>query len=332
MFYPFIKVLKNSALVSDNMAELDKRVSSVIKTPVIFIITCLSAFHLAAQDIQLPTQLDIQRGLFSDQYQSFQLDEQEVIYVIQENTTAITRGVAVLIADSGVPIVGQDGFALLANELNAIGWVTILLPAPVTAFNPPMEEETPVSNELVEADEEPSTAVTEEQGDAQSLAEQRASMDMSKSMVTSLNATSFLQHEQHMIDLLEAIVEKSQEYPGYFLVISQGTSAAWLSKIYAERKLDTPDAFVAVSPYWPDRQYNQLLPAWLANTPMPVLDLYNDWDNEWAKHTITHRQISAVKALKLQYRQRELVGVNIRQQSSIYMSKEIYGWLSYMGW
>jgi hypothetical protein len=36
--------------------------------------------------------LDIQRGLFADAYQNFDIDGQPIIYVLQENTTAITRG------------------------------------------------------------------------------------------------------------------------------------------------------------------------------------------------------------------------------------------------
>ena len=116
------------------------------------------------------------------------------------------------------------------------------------------------------------------------------------------------------------------------MVISKGTSAAWLSKIYAENTLDVPDAFVAFSPYWPDRKRNQRLPEWIANTSMPVLDLYSSSDNEWARKTVAQREIEAIKSLKLQYRQRELLGFNLYQPHNTYISKEIYGWLSHMGW
>jgi len=95
-----------------------------------FVLAALCCNSFATPDNQLLRRLDIQRGLFADTYQSFDIDDQSVIYVLQENTTAITRGVAVMIADSGIPIVGQEGFAALANELNKIGWVTILLPHP----------------------------------------------------------------------------------------------------------------------------------------------------------------------------------------------------------
>jgi hypothetical protein len=294
------------------------------------LLAALCTHSLAAPDNQLLRQLDIQRGLFADNYQSFNIDDQPIIYVLQENTTAITRGVAVLVADSGIPIVGQAGFAALANELNKIGWVTILLPAPDTGFIPIISQDATITDDGTTAvEQETSTAADTQVPSPVALT---AALDASKSAVTTINEQAFVKHEQQLISILQAGVEKSQEYPGFLLVISKGTSAAWLSKIYAEKTLDTPDAFVTISPYWPDRKRNQRLPEWIANTPMPVLDLYSGWDNGWARKTIVQREIAAIKALKLQYRQRELLGFNMHRQQNAYISKEIYGWISHMGW
>jgi hypothetical protein len=290
----------------------------------------LCSQSLAAPDNQLLRKLDIQRGLFADSYQSFEIDDQPIIYVLQENTTAITRGVAVLIADSGIPVVGQEGFTALANELNKIGWVTILIPAPDIGFMLTTEPEPALENDATATDEEDSPSPTDTQVNSPSAP--LLDSDISKSAVTTLNDQSFLKHQQQLVSLLQAVIEKSQEYPGFFLVISKGTSAAWLSKIYVEKILDAPDAFVMISPYWPDRKHNQRLPQWIANTPMPVLDLYSSSDNAWARKTVAQREIATIKALKLHYRQRELLGFNIHQQHSTYIGKEIYGWISHMGW
>ena len=289
---------------------------------------CLQS--LAAPDYELLRKLDIQRGLFADTYQSFDIDGQPIIYVLQENTTAITRGVAVMIADSGVPIVGQEGFATLANEMNKIGWVTILIPAPDIGFIPTIIPEGVLENDgKAIAIEEKKISVDTQ---VTSLGVTLLDLDTSQSAVTTIDDSAFVKHEQQLVSLLEAVIEKAQEYPGYFLVISKGTSAAWLSKIYAEKTLKFPNAFVMISPYWPDRKHNRHLPEWIANTPMPVLDLYSSWDNGWAQNTVSRRQIAAVKALKLQYRQRELLGITMHKQHSVYIGKEIYGWISHMGW
>jgi hypothetical protein len=306
------------------------RVIIVIKLLFFFVLAAVCTCSLATPDNQLLRKLDIQRGLFSDAYQTFEIDERPIIYVLQENTTAITRGVAVLIADSSIPIVGQEGFAALANELNKIGWVTILLPAPDVGFMPTIEQQAAIEDkETTTADIEPPTPSEEP---VTSPSAPILDLDINKSAVTTIQDLAFIKHEQQLVSLLQAVFEKSQEYPGFFLVISKGTSAAWLSKIYAEKTLDTPDAFVIISPYWPDRKHNQRLPQWIANTSMPVLDLYSSWDNAWAQQTVITREIATIRALKLQYRQRELLGFNMHQQHSAYIAKEIYGWISHMGW
>jgi hypothetical protein len=308
------------------------RVIIVIKFLFTFVLAALCFQSFAAPDNQLLRRLDIQRGLFADSYQSFDVDEQSIIYILQENTTAITRGVAVLIADSGIPIVGNEGFAALANELNKIGWVTILLPAPDTSFMSTFSQEATILDDGATESGTPENTPTEAQVTSPSTAIADIDIDISKSAVTTIDEQTFVKHEQQLVSLLQAAIEKSQDYPGFFLVISKGTSAAWLSKIYAENTLDMPDAFVVISPYWPDRKHNQRLPEWIANTSMPVLDLYSDWDNGWAQKTVSQREIAAVKSLKLQFRQRKLLGFNTYQQHSAYISKEIYGWMSHMGW
>ena len=272
--------------------------------------------------------MDIQRGLFADAYQNFDIDGQPIIYVLQENTTAITRGVAVMIADSGIPIVGQEGFSALANELNKVGWVTILLQAPDIGFIPTFSPDVAIEEDGKTAAAKKTDNSTKKQMPTAS----NVDLDISQSAVTTIDKQAFAEHEQQLVSHLQAAFEKSQEYPGFFLVISKGTSAAWLSKIYAEKTLDAPNAFVAISPFWPDREKNQRLPQWIANTPMPVLDLYNSRDNGWSQTTVSQREIASIKSLKLQYRQRELLGFNTYHQYNVYLSKEIYGWLSHMGW
>lgn len=308
-------------------------INTAIKFLNLLFAALLCAPIFAAPNTQLLQRLDIQRGLFADTYQSLDVEGEPSYYVLRENTTAITRGVAVMIADTGVSIVGHEGFAALADELNKIGWVTILLPAPDSGFEPFTSDEA-VPGEQGSVEKEPANDNADNILPSDTIADivVATEIGINKSAVTTIDTRAFAKHEQQLIALLQAAREKSQEYPGFFLVISKGTSAAWLSKIYAEKNLDTPDAFVAVSPYWPDRELNLRLPQWLASTSMPVLDLYSSWDNGWALETANLRKIAAVKALKLQYRQRELLGFTMQSQHNVYLGKEIYGWISHMGW
>jgi hypothetical protein len=43
-----------------------------------------------------------------------------------------------------------------------------------------------------------------------------------------MDKQAFAEHEQQLVSHLQAAFEKSQEYPGFFLVISKGSSAGVL--------------------------------------------------------------------------------------------------------
>ncbi|WP_133471430.1 DUF3530 family protein [Paraglaciecola marina] len=290
----------------------------------------ISFISEAAPDTQLLKRLDLERTLFSEQYEKFVLNNQDILYVMQENTTAITLGVAVMIAESGTSVIGQNGLRPLATQLNDLGWVTILMPAPDVAFLPSLQE--PLKPDSPQSAEQAGGEVTESTSAKDEIAEFPPPRNRSRSVESQLNKAAFLKHEEELIALLQESATRAANYPGFFLVIAQGTSAAWMTKIYAEKRLETPDALVTISPFWPDRKLNDTLPTLIAQTPMPVLDLYSESDNEWSLQTVKHREVSAIKALKLQYRQRKMLGFTNINHSSLYLSKEIYGWTSYMGW
>ncbi|MFT2089830.1 DUF3530 family protein [Paraglaciecola sp. 2405UD69-4] len=281
----------------------------------------------AAPDTQLLKTLDLERALFSEEYKDFTLGDRQAIYLVQENTTAIALGVAIMIPESGRPIIGQKGLQPLANELNKLGWVTLLMPAPEVGFLQ-LTTEPPANN----TDQEGTNVAPESMANSDKTASIQNISDLNKSAMTQLNPEAFSLHEKELIAILQESARQAANYPGFFIVIAQGTSAAWMTKIYSEKKLDIPDALVTISPFWPERKLNDSLPLLMANTPMPVLDLFSENDNSWARQTVELRKISATKSLKLQYRQRSIMGYLYTQQSNLYLSKEIYGWTTYMGW
>ena len=263
----------------------------------------------AAVDKQMLQDLDLRRALFNDEYSIIKVAEQDRVVIINENATAISRGIALLVTDNGTSISSQQGLAPLVKQLVNLGWVTMLLPSPASDLFLPTEN---IVEQDTNTDELTPTSV--------------------KTSASRFNQQIFDEHLQGLTLIMQAALEQAKEYPGFVLVIAQGTSAASLSQLYAENKLKAPDALVVIGPYWPDRKFNNQLANFLANTPMPVLDIYSQWDNSWSLASIKARKIAATRALKLQYRQREIIGVGLVQQPSTYVSKEIYGWLSHMGW
>jgi hypothetical protein len=261
----------------------------------------------AAVDKQLLSTLDLKRALFSDQYIKLKVAEQDLLVVLNENTNAIARGVAILLIQSNTTLTSKQGLAPLVAPLTELGWVTMLVPSPETEFLTAREVLVDDSENTLE----PASVI---------------------SPVKQLTQATLDEHLEKLRLIMQAVDEKAKEYPGFVLVIAQGTSAASLTQLYVQQSLVSPDAMVVIAPFWPDRTYNNQLATDLANTSMPVLDLHSDRDNSWSINNIALRKVATVRALKLQYRQRQIIGSSDMELAAPYISKEIYGWLSHMGW
>ncbi|MEP4890306.1 MAG: DUF3530 family protein [Aliiglaciecola sp.] len=277
----------------------------------------------AAYGLQSPEAAlnDIQRSQFDDQYDVLLVGEKQIPLVIAESNTPITRGVAVMVSESGRNPFSEHGLVQLSTALNNVGWVTMIMPAPTSGFGPAPDQNANANQQADTSNQTPSPGSNGTSDDS-----------VNKASVNRIEQAAFDQHEQQIILQMRAIAEKTRQYNGFFLVIAQGTSAAWLTKIYAQNKLDYPDGMVSISPQWPDRSYNQQLPKWVSQTPMPYLDVYSAADTSWAKATVSQRKIQSLKSLKMMYRQRELIGQTMDSQQYARLGKEIYGWLTHMGW
>ncbi|WP_051275533.1 DUF3530 family protein [Aestuariibacter salexigens] len=273
----------------------------------LFLFICLlcSTSKVLAQQLDFTDLLlqDWRQHLPDGQFDVLLVGEQEVPLLVHESRTSLTKGVVVIISDtSQSPLHGQ-GLSMLVNQLTGWGWVTMQLPAP--------------SPESVLEDEEPVPA------DDQVPSFHTAPL---------LTDTQFTQNAQALGERINAVANRAGRYPGFFLVISQGITAASLATSYAEGSLAAPDALVVLSPYLPNRPMNDDLPRRLARTPMPVLDLFSHWDNGWSRMHIEQRKIEAERELKMHYRQREIIGQPLDAQQMARVGKEIQGWLVYLGW
>ncbi len=86
------------------------------------------------------------------------------------------------------------------------------------------------------------------------------------------------------------------------------------------------------SPYWPIRELNNRVPSIVAQTPIPLLDLFSEWDNTWSSQTRHSRQIAVNTELKEVYRQVEIIGQALDDSQAEYIAKTIKGWTTYLGW
>ena len=281
-------------------------------------------------------QNDIQRVLEPDQYETTLVGEDEILLVINQADTAIVKGVAVIVGEAGRNSLNNYALASLVEPLNSYGWVTILLPAPTVGLEGIFDSSNMSTGNNIDstnANSEPPAPTAQTTEDSNQLSNEQANRNIQPySQSTVISNAGFIAHEQRMNQLMSSATQFSSQYPGFFLVIAQGTSAAWLSKIYSEEQVEQPDALITISVNWPEKKFNKLIPEFIAQTPTPVLDIYSQWDSEWTTKTAKKRAIAARKSLKLHYRQREIIGQPFDPNQFIYLSKEIHGWLTHMGW
>jgi len=289
---------------------------------------------------------DIERTISADAFETTLVNNEEVLFVINEANLAITKGVAVIIGEAGSNSLSHISMSQLVEPLNDFGWVTVLVSAPTVAFTG--EHNELIANTPSAPNTNSAATVTPPDANAQTFNSQNSNADPAASSTTNtampaqlvlpqteaqvFKDADFLRHETQLVALMEQVVTYSSRYPGFFLVIAKGTTSAFLAKLYAEEKIGQPDAFVTLGTYWPERPRNKALAKYIGEIETPVLDLYNSWDNGWTKTTAKLRRIEAERALKLHYRQREIVGQAYDSEQYQYIAKEIYGWLTYMGW
>lgn len=213
----------------------------------------------------------------------------------------LTRGVALIVSPTQSGIFGGSGLSSITRSLNQWGWRVVILPAPVLQQ----------SSDILRAESDPQNAMSGE-GNVSQEAMTRFSLSLSQR--------------------LEAAYAHIETTPGFRLLIAQGSSAAGLIRLLEQGNLMAPDGLVVASPFLPDTEHNRELPMQLARTLVPVLDLTSQWDNRWSQMTADERQIRAVTELKMHYRQRDIVGTEFNPIQYEGVAKEIYGWITSLGW
>lgn len=293
-----------------------------------------SACSQVSRDEQV--MLDVERARFADEYERLLAGEREFAVVISESHTPVVRGVAVLMADMGNGPLSFSGVAPIAPHLNDQGWVTM-------SVAPPYGELYQARSQTDESANESAAEGAQQETTERQASEQEAPADNTQTPTPAQSPHARDGHqrfapeaveayEQALMMQMQAIATRSGAYPGFFLVVARGTSAAWLTKLYAENRLPPPDALITVGAFWADQTLNNRLPELMATTPMPLLDLHSAQDSGWSRFTVEERQIAARKNLKLHYRQRDLVGQLSGEAQYVQLGREIHGWLTSMGW
>lgn len=116
------------------------------------------------------------------------------------------------------------------------------------------------------------------------------------------------------------------------IVVAQGSSAAFISQLYADKKLQEPQSLILLEAYLPSSEQQRSLPLAIAKQQVPTLDLMQEQGNQQVAAQWRLRKQLAKQQQKLLYRQREINGLIAQAETQQRVFKEIYGWLSYQGY
>ncbi|MCW8109333.1 alpha/beta hydrolase family protein [Alteromonas ponticola] len=251
---------------------------------------------------------DLERRFHAEELEQVLVGELTLSVLAQESAIPLSRGVAILLVDSGYQGLRLSAAQQLATQLNQWGWHTLIAPS--------------LLDVSLVATEQAENAMVHPRSSSQ-----QAWFDYDRTK-TQLSL------------LITALYNHASSHRGFKIVVSQGMTAAHLIELAADNQIASPDSMVVISPFWPDRRKNLAIGEALAKTAFPVLDINLIQSNLWNAKTYRQRKQDAVNALKLHYRQRSIQADDFPSHSYIdsvspqvtRLSKEIYGWTSYLGW
>ena len=240
-------------------------------------------------------QQDIEHYLATEEISSLLVGSEKYLIATNKHTTAINKGVMVLIPDWQQSIATPNALNQLREEIPKYGWTTITLHPPHKTNNYP-------SQALLAAERK-----TE-------------------------NSESLTRYSKKLADIMLAVIEQAKGYPGVIIIVAEGSHAALLLDVYQQNLLATPSAIVMLSSYMPTIAANNKIAQQLAVTDYPILDLYLKRDNRLVLANAKLRKDSAKREMKVYYRQKQLNNRVTGYYPKKTLAKEIIGWLSSVGW
>ncbi|MDF3124789.1 DUF3530 family protein [Rheinheimera sp. 1928-s] len=131
---------------------------------------------------------------------------------------------------------------------------------------------------------------------------------------------------------IEVAMQSAMAENSTVIIVAQGSSAALISQLYADKKLQEPQSLILLEAYLPAAEQQRSLPLAIAKQQVPTLDLIQQQGNQQVAAQWLLRKQLARQQQKLLYRQREISGLSAQAETQQQVFKEIYGWLSYQGY
>ncbi|WP_114326743.1 DUF3530 family protein [Candidatus Colwellia aromaticivorans] len=228
----------------------------------------------------------------------------DYLTLIDENTSVNNKGVAILLPDWQQGAVNPKAINFLRKTLPKQGWTTISIQPANKPSNFPSR--------------------------ALKVSEQQEA-----------NKTIIDDYKTKLAALINAVLNKSKEYPGIVIIIAQGNHGAMLVDIFDQQSTNqngtTPNALILLSSYLLNSnelidRTNTAFAKTLAYSEYPILDLYLKYDNAIVLDKAAQRLTMANQELKAYYRQRQINNNAVGYYPEQELLVQINSWLKSIGW
>lgn len=309
---------------------------------------------------------DVGARMLKDEYQLIDITIAEQAYqfpvFVEKAQRPLSMGTIYLIPDAtqnGAPF---QSLMPLAEEFAALGWNSVIMPAPAVLMAMAEVEAERAKNEVTRAAQVPAIPATDstdstdnDSNDAQTS--DNTANDAANDAVNDANTQnpatqsdtpslssysakgqdSLYEEAYHQafstyLTLFIQATQKKINYSGYKVIFAQGMSAQATLYAIGQSTGKVPDAVIINNIYLPNLTLNKQVPSLVAQSKMPLLDLISASDNHWSAMTRPKRNIESQIHVKAFYRQREISGLSFSNTVHHDIAKEAYGWFTYLGW
>lgn len=281
---------------------------------------------------------DFLRQLPAAQIQQGNTPTHTVLWLDQPAMTPFQKGNVILLPDQSQHAASPRLINFLRNQLPDFGWHTRALQVPALpatandhlAVSLPQSEttsaNTAASNAVASSNTETSSPenATAQGTDATTPASASTSDDTS-------SGPELLDYQRQLAEQLSYIVAQ-QRSTGATIVIAEGSSAAIVNHLIKNNKLQNVSAVILISAYIAAPKLNADAALAMAQHSVPVLDISFSSDNRFVLQQQHYRAQLARKYIKELYRQRQIVSWPQHEMEQQWVWKEIYGWLSHIGY
>jgi hypothetical protein len=298
---------------------------------------------------------DVGARMLEDEYQLIDIiiAEQEYQFpvFVEKAQRPLSMGTIYLIPDAtqnGAPF---QSLMPLAEEFAALGWNSVIMPAPAVLMAMAEVEGQRAKSEAEAAEQAPTVPATDSTDGAPNNAQttpDTANAPSTRSTETQANTPTTVTYSAKRQDslyeaayhqafsayltLFTQATQKKINYPGYNVIFAQGMSAQATLHAIEQSTGKVPDAVIINNIYLPNLALNKQVPFLVAQSKMPLLDLISTSDNHWSELTRPMRNLEAKINVKAFYRQREISGLNFSSTVHHDIAREAYGWFTYLGW